>query len=279
MFSIHGHRGCRGYLPENTIPAFYKAIDMGCHFLEMDVVVTQDKQVLVSHEPWLNHEICLDPDGQPLTIDNEKNYNLYQMTYAQIKQIDCGSLGHPRFPQQRPMRTYKPSLRDTIRAMEQYTQQQGLLPISYNIEVKRLPQDDGIFHPDAIEFTTLIVDILREEQVLDRTMYQSFDIECMQTARHLAPNLRLSFLVDNSKSIAENLDDLGFVPPIYGPYFKQIDPTMMRYAQDHNIQVIPWTVNEKADIYRLIKMGVNGLISDYPDRVVQVLQELRAHNT
>ncbi len=275
MFTIHGHRGCRGYLPENTIPAFFKAIDMGCHFLEMDVVVTKDKEILVSHEPWLNHEICLAPDGAMLSPENEKNYNLYDMTYAQIKQIDCGSIGHPRFPLQQPMRTYKPSLRDMIDAMEWYTQQHGLLPISYNIEVKRHPEDDGIFHPNGREFSSLIIDILREKKVLERSQFQSFDIECMHVARELAPELRLSFLVDNNKTAAENIHDLGFMPPVYGPYFQQIDIEMMDYAQANQLKVIPWTANEKADIHRLIKMGVAGLISDYPDRVVEVLKTLR----
>lgn len=270
MFTIHGHRGCRGYLPENTIPAFYKAIDMGCHFLEMDVVVTKDKEILVSHEPWLNHEICLAPDGQVLTKENEKTYNLYDMTYAQIKEIDCGSIGHPRFPQQQAMRTYKPSLRDLIDAMEAYTKQRGLLPISYNIEVKRLPKDDGIFHPNGVEFSNLIIDILKEKNVLHRAIFQSFDIECMQVAHRIAPELALSFLVDNDKTAAENIKELGFMPPIYGPYFQQIDAAMMTYANENNLKIIPWTVNEKEDIQRLIKMGVAGLISDYPDRVVEI---------
>ena len=275
MFTIHGHRGCRGHLPENTIPAFFKAIDMGCHFLEMDVVITKDKEVLVSHEPWLNHEICLAPDGQVLSPENEKDYNLHEMTYAEIKQIDCGSIGHPCFPEQERMRAYKPSLRDMIDAMEWYTQQHDLLPISYNIEVKRLPEDNGIFNSNGVEFPSLIIDILKEKKVLQRSQFQSFDIKCMHIARKLAPELRLSFLVDNDKSTAENIQNLGFMPPIYGPSFQRIDADMMYYAQSNNLQVIPWTVNKKVDIYRLIKMGVAGLISDYPDRVVEVLQELR----
>lgn len=277
MFTIHGHRGCRGYLPENTIPAFYKAIDMGCHFLEMDVVVTKDKEILVSHEPWLNHEICLAPDGHPLTKENEKTYNLYEMTYAQIKEIDCGSIGHPRFSQQRSMRTYKPSLRDLIDAMETYTKQHGLLPICYNIEVKRHPKDDGIFHPNGLEFSNLIIDILKEKNVLHRAIFQSFDIECMQVAHKVAPELTLSFLVDNNKTAVENIKDLGFMPPIYGPYFQQIDVAMMDYANANDLKIIPWTVNENDDILRLIEMGVAGLISDYPDRVVKIWKTLR-HN-
>jgi glycerophosphoryl diester phosphodiesterase len=268
MFTLHGHRGCRGLLPENTIPAFHKAIDLGCHFLEMDVVITKDKEVLISHEPWLNHEICVAPDGKQLSVQNEKDYNLYEMTYTQIQQIDCGSIGHPRFPSQLPMRTYKPLLRDMIDNMEAYTKAKGLLPVGYNIEVKRLPKDDGLFHPDGLEFSTLIIDILREKNILDRAIVQSFDIECMQIARSICPELTLSFLVDNGKSVAANIEKLGFTPPLYGPSFQQIDQAMMDYCNANNIKVIPWTVNERADIKRLIKMGVSGLISDYPNRVI-----------
>lgn len=271
MIELHGHRGCRGLLPENTIPAFQKAIDLGCHYLEMDVVITKDKQVLVSHEPWLNHEICLAPTGQKLTPANEKDYNLYHMTYAEIQQLDCGSIGHPRFAQQRPMRTYKPSLKDVILNMEAYTKSKGLLPIGYNVEIKRVPEDDGIFHPNGEEFSTLVIDVFRQMGVMNRAMFQSFDIECMQVAHHIAPELRLSFLVDNDLDINTNLQNLGFIPPVYGPYFKQIDAKMVADARANNVSIIPWTVNEEADMTRLIELGVGGLISDYPNRVVELL--------
>lgn len=274
MFTIHGHRGCRGLLPENTIPAFHKAIDLSCHFLEMDVVITKDKEVLVSHEPWLNHEICDAPDGSPLTVGNEMDYNLYEMTYAEIKKIDCGSKVHPRFPNQQPMRTYKPSLREMIDSMEAYTKAKGLLPIGYNIEVKRVPKDDHIFHPDGEEFSTLIIDILKEKNVIDRSIFQSFDIECMQIAHKICPDLTLSFLVDNDKSVEANFEELGFLTPIHGPNFTQIDENLMAYCNANGIQVIPWTVNKEEDIKRMIEVGVSGLISDYPDRVVRVMRNM-----
>lgn len=274
MFTIHGHRGCRAWLPENTIPACYKAIDWGCHFLELDVVITKDKQVLVSHEPWLNAQICLAPDGSRIAPEEEQSYNLYQLTYEEIKQIDCGSLRHPRFPQQQPMHTYKPSLADLIDCMEAYTKANGLLPISYNIEVKREAKDDGIFHPAAEEFAMLVIETLDQKGVLARSMFQSFDIDCMRIAHKNSPELTLSFLTDNNKTAAQNFEDLGFMTPIYGPYFKQIDIEMMAFANANHLKVIPWTVNETEDIQRLIRMGVAGLISDYPDRVVEVVQSL-----
>ncbi|MCH2021936.1 MAG: hypothetical protein MK207_05595 [Saprospiraceae bacterium] len=271
QFTIHGHRGCRGLLPENTIPAFHKAIDIGCHFLEMDVVITKDKQVLVSHEPWLNHEICTAPDGKVLTLENEKQYNLYDMTYDQIRQIDCGSIGHPRFKEQRPMPAYKPLLSDMIDSMEAYTKSRGLVPVGYNIELKRVPEDDGVFHPGAEEFSKLLIDVLRAKKVINRSIFQTFDIECMQVGHRIAPELLQSFLVDNDNDAPTNIENLGYMPPIYGPYFKQIDSEMMAFANSVNLKVIPWTVNEESDMLRLIKMGISGLISDYPDRAVKII--------
>jgi glycerophosphoryl diester phosphodiesterase len=273
MFTVHGHRGCRAYLPENTLPAFFKAADLGCHALELDVVVTKDKQVLVSHEPWLNHEICLSPQGTLLQPEEGKRYNLYEMTYAEIKRLDCGSLGHPRFPTQQGTRCYKPSLSDTIAAMDRYCAERGLLPIHFTIEVKREPQDDHIWHPAAEEFMELIVEVLTQHQVLARALVQSFDIECLQIARRLAPTLKLSYLTDDARPLAELLDLLDFFPDCYGPNFKYITLDLMQEAQKRHLPVIPWTVNETKDITRLMDWGVAGLISDYPERVLTILRK------
>lgn len=269
QFTVHGHRGCRGYLPENSIPAFQKAVDMGCHYLELDVVVTKDHQVLVSHEPWLNHEICRAPDGTVLTKDNEKKYNLYDMTYAQIRQIDCGSIGHPRFVQQTAMRTYKPLLADLIDNIEAYTTTRGLLPVGYNIELKRHPEDDGIFHPNATVFSSLVIDVLKEKSVINRSIFQTFDIESMEVGHRICPELTQSFLVDNDLSAEDNFKLLSYLPAIFGPYYQQISLDTMLFCTDKNIKVIPWTVNESAAIQSMLQLGVAGMISDYPDRVLK----------
>ena len=97
---IQGHRGCRGLLPENTIPAFLKAIELGATTLELDVVISKDKQVVVSHDPYLSHMICLNAKGEAISEEEEKEYNLYKMSYAEIAQCDCGSQPHPGFPEQ-----------------------------------------------------------------------------------------------------------------------------------------------------------------------------------
>ena len=102
-FDIEGHRGCRGLMPENTIPAMYKAIDLGVTTLEMDAVITKDREVVVSHEPFFNHEITTKPDGTEVKESEERNLNIYHMTYEEVKQFDVGKKNHPRFPRQQKM--------------------------------------------------------------------------------------------------------------------------------------------------------------------------------
>ncbi|HMC98239.1 MAG TPA: glycerophosphodiester phosphodiesterase family protein, partial [Flavobacteriales bacterium] len=103
---LHGHRGCRGLLPENSLPAFTRAVELGCDFLELDVVLSGDGQVIVSHEPWMRHGLCLDPRGDGITPAQEPVLNLYRMTTTQIQSYDCGSVEQPDFPDQEQVKTY-----------------------------------------------------------------------------------------------------------------------------------------------------------------------------
>ncbi len=117
-FDIDGHRGCRGLMPENTIPAMLKAIDLGVNTLEMDVVITADDKVVVSHEPFFNHEITTLPSGKTFEEKDEKQYNIYRMTYDSVLKYDVGIKPHPRFPLQQKMNVQKPLLSVLIDSME-----------------------------------------------------------------------------------------------------------------------------------------------------------------
>lgn len=108
QIDIQGHRGCRGLFPENSLPAFEKAIDLGVTTLELDLAITKDHKVVVSHEPYMNSVICFDPDGNTIDASMERKYNLYQMTHEEIKQFDCGSKVHSNYPNQKKLKTYKP---------------------------------------------------------------------------------------------------------------------------------------------------------------------------
>lgn len=269
-----GHRGCRGLLPENTIPAFKKAMDIGVMTLEMDVVITKDKQVLVSHEPFLSHEICLKPDGTEISEEEEKSFNVYKMTYEEIAAFDCGSRPHSRFPDQEKMAVHKPLLKDVIDAVEAYAAETGRKePLLYNIETKCTPATDSVFHPGPEEFAQLLLDVLTEKNILDRVTIQSFDVRTLQYIHPKLPEQSLALLIENEDSPEENLEKLGFIPAIYSPYYLLVNEHLMTLANEKGMQVIPWTLNEKEDMRNMLAFGVHGIISDYPDRLIEVLEE------
>jgi glycerophosphoryl diester phosphodiesterase len=270
---IQGHRGCRGLLPENTIPAFLKAVELGVTTLELDVVISQDKQVVVSHEPFLSHVICKSPTGKAIEEEDEKKYNLYEMPYAVIEQCDCGSQPHPQFPEQENFPAYRPLLSEVIDTVEQFIAGNGYEPVFYNIETKSSEAGDDIFHPKPAEFTDLLLSVLNEKELQGRVVIQSFDVRTLQEIKQKKPELKLALLIGNTDSPKENLDKLGFTPTIYSPYYKLVDANLMKLARRQKMQIIPWTVNEPEDIENMLEMGVDGIISDYPNRVIDLVKE------
>ena len=265
-FDIQGHRGARGLRPENTIPAFIMALDSGVTTIELDVAITKDKQVIVSHEPWMSSAICLDSAGRAINEKEEKKFNIYQMTFEQVQLFDCGSIGNSKFPQQEKMKTTKPLLRDVIVAVENHIKSHATYEVDYNIEIKSSPEGDKKFHPSVEEFSDLIYQLVDEYIPLERVVIQSFDFRVLKYWHQKYPDNRLAALVENTKSIDANLANLGFKPSTYSPYFKLLNREKVKYLHQLRIRVVPWTVNEISDMLSLKGMGVDGLITDYPDR-------------
>ncbi len=265
-FDVQGHRGARGLMPENSIPAFLLAIDMGVTTIELDVVITKDKKVVVSHEPWMSAAICLNPEGQAFNEKEQKKYNIYQFTYDEVKQFDCGSKGNATFPQQQKVQAYKPLLSDVIVAVETHIKSYASYEIDYNIEIKSTPAGDKKLHPSIEEYSDLVYNLVDQYIPLERLVIQSFDFRVLKYWHQKYPHIRLAALVENTKSIDTNLDALGFKPSIYSPYFKLLSKDKVTYLRQQKIRVIPWTVNEVSDMLSLKGMGVDGFITDYPDR-------------
>ena len=272
-FDLQGHRGARGLLPENTIPAFLRALELGVTTLEMDVVIAKDSTVVVSHEPWMSGTICSLPSGEPVPFAEQLSYRLFEMTYDEVAAFDCGSRDHPRFPRQEKMNIAKPRLRDVIDAAENYAQEHGLPPVQYNIETKSRPAWDETFNPDPETFTRLLYGVLVETGVKDRAILQSFDVRTLQIGRRLDPSWRLALLVEarDDPGLAANLDTLGFIPEIYSPDYHLVDADLIREAHARGMLVIPWTINTLEEMQRLKDLGVDGLITDYPDLGVALL--------
>ena len=264
---VQGHRGCRGLMPENTLPAFQKAIDLGVNTLELDLVISKDKKVVVSHDPFMNHDIALDPSGNQISKSEEKSYNLYTMTYDSIKMYDCGSKEHPRFPNQKKLKVHKPLLSEVIDLAEEQTQHN----IQYNIEIKSLPIWDNVFTPNVQEFVALVLEVINKKGISNRVTLQSFDVRTLEEIKKNAPQIKTSLLVDEFESINDKLNQLSFKPEIISPYFKLIDASIVKELHDEGYKVIPWTLNEQKDIKAMIDFHVDGIISDYPDLVLQLL--------
>ncbi len=262
---IQGHRGARGLMPENTIPAMIKAIDLGVTTLELDVVITKDRQVVLSHEPHMSGLICLTPSGERIAIDDH-SHNIYQLTYEQVKQYDCGSIGNAGFPIQVKLHTSKPLLKDMIQTVEKYVKDHGLKPVRYNIEIKSTVEGDNIYHPDVTGFSSLVYDLISRELDWERVTIQSFDFRVLSHFRVKYPDVQLAMLVANDKTWEQNVQDLGFTPEIYSPYYKMLDASSVKQIQQAGMLVIPWTVNAVSDMKMLLEWDVDGIITDYPDR-------------
>ena len=272
---VHGHRGFRGYFPENTITAFKEAAKLGVDYIEFDVVISKDSQVVVSHEPWFNSKICSEPDGKPVTKNHQ--HNLHQLTYVEIKQFDCGKRGNEKFPNQTKIAEYKPLLSEVIETIEKYTKENNLAPIHYNIEIKCSKMGDGKYHPAPDKMAALVYNVIKKYlpdgqagNINDRILIQSFDTRSLQAIHKLNPDLKTGLLVANLKSVNHNIKRLGFSPDYYNPAFKITKQKTITQAHLKSCKVVVWTVDSEKDMKRLISLGVDGIITDYPNVAIKL---------
>ncbi|GAB3589966.1 PI-PLC domain-containing protein [Hymenobacter daeguensis] len=262
---IQGHRGCRGLMPENTIPAMRRALDLGVTTLEMDIAISQDQQVLLSHDPFMNAGFVYRPDGQPIAKSEEKSLRLYSLPYAEIRRYDVGSHGNPKFPKQQKQLTYKPLLAEVIDSAEAYARRRKRPAPFYNIETKTTPGGDGTNHPAPEEFVRLLLAVVNKKGIQSHVIIQSFDPRTLEIVHRTQPALRTALLVENADGLDKNLARLSFAPSIYSPAYQLVTAELVRACHQRNVLVIPWTVNTTAAAEQLIEQQVDGLISDYPD--------------
>lgn len=271
-FDIQGHRGARGLAPENTVPSFLEALRYGVHTVELDVIVSADQRLIVSHEPWCSSVICTDPDGEPVLPEQEEAHNLHLLSVEEIQRYDCGLRGHPDFPHQRPQPAVKPTLGEVVRATDDFCARTGRPPCRFNIEVKSRPSWEGVFQPDVHTFAGIVFAALTELELERRVTVQSFDPRIVARTRELDPTLTLALLVVNDMGFAANVERLGFEPQVYSPLYKMVDSVLVRTVHNRGMRIVPWTVNESMDMRRLVAMKVDGLITDYPNRAAEVFK-------
>lgn len=263
-----GHRGCRGLFPENTLPAFEHAIDLGVHTLELDIAITKDNKVVVSHEPFMNALICLKPNGETMTKDEGLEYNLYQMSYDSIKQFDCGTKFHPTYPEQKKLKTFKPLLSEVFDLVKSKKAK-----VNFNIEIKSKPEYYSIYTPQPEAYVKLVLDEINTSGLAERVNLQSFDLTILEEIKKQSSQMPVALLVEEDESITTKLESLSFKPEIISPYFKLLTEASIKSYQAQGYKIIPWTINEVEHMRQLIDWQVDGIITDYPDRLIGVLNQ------
>ena len=264
-FDLQGHRGARGMYPENSIPGFIYAIDQGVNTLELDLCVTKDRQLVVSHEPVISTEICFDTTGNEIPDSLQMEYNIFNMTYDEISQFDCGSKVHPHYPNQKKISINKPLLTDVIDTVSLYLKKKKIQTINYNIEIKSKEKFDSLFHPPPKVFSDLVYRLIDQKLNWENVTIQSFDFRVLQYFHQTYPNVQLALLIENDLEIKENIDSLGFTPDIYSCYYVLLSQKSVNKCHQLGMKVIPWTVNEAKTMKKLLTWGVDGLITDYPN--------------
>jgi glycerophosphoryl diester phosphodiesterase len=262
IIDYQGHRGCRGLWPENTLVAFEKALTFPkITTLELDIVMTKDGQIIISHEPWLNPEICKGPKGE--INYTEHLFDLYTMNYTEIKKCDCGSLKHPRFQSQTKVVAYKPLLSDLFVLVKKKLHRK----IMYNIEIKSNPEWDDKYTPKPEVIATALLQLINKYKMDKYVTIQSFDTRSLEVVKKLNPTMKLAYLVETNDSVIDNLKKITFKPDIYSPYYGLISTDDIQYLHNQSIKVIPWTVNTAELIERMVSLGVDGIITDYPNLI------------
>ncbi|GGI26338.1 glycerophosphodiester phosphodiesterase family protein [Pedobacter mendelii] len=269
-FSAEAHRGGRGLWPENTILAMQNAMKIdGITTLEMDTHITKDGKVVVTHDDYLSPGFMLTPDGKEIPATDSKKYPIFQMDYKDVKAFDLGTKPLEGFPHQQKIKTHISLLEDLIDAVQKDIKVNKTKQFFYNIETKCDAKGDGIVNPEPAIFVKLLMDIIEKKKIMPYVVIQSFDKRTIQIIHEKYPNVKTSFLVANKKTYEENIADLGYKPFILSPVWQMVNEELIKKAHSDNVKVIPWTANKLEDMNALRALGVDGIISDYPDILVQ----------
>lgn len=281
---LHGHRGARGLAPENTWPAFEQALKHGMNVLELDTVITADGDLVIHHDTETNPALCRATDGQPV-----KKMPMSTLTVAELKTFDCGSDRHEKFPEQQPVSGTRLITLDEfftkIKALE--VKDAKVKSVTFNIEAK-FPKGQPT-EPELKRFADLLVGKIRRAGMARRSTVQSFVPEVLPFARALDKDIRTSALFEPTKwqGLKMYLGLGGGVradilaraeavkADIISPYKLYVTGDFLREAHAKKMAVIPWTVNDSAEMAELLKLGVDGIISDYPDRLAKVAAQPR----
>lgn len=252
---VHGHRGARAARPENTIPAFEYAIEHGVDVLELDMAVTKDNVIVISHDPYLHAPICSGP---------KDHVAIRELTLAEVRQYDCGSTQNPGFAHQQTVPGTKMPTLDEVFALAPRGK------FLFNVETKISPKTPELA-PSPEEFVRLFLEKIRAHHLESRVILQSFDFRTLAVMKQLAPEIQLSALCGGpGLDFVKIGKDTG--AQIISPVFQYVTAEQVKAAHDAGLKVVPWTPNEPAQWDKLIAAGVDGIITDDPAALVAHLK-------
>lgn len=262
-FERIAHRGGSALMPENSIGAMRNALDFHVG-LEMDAYLSKDKKVFVYHDDVISPKFASNPEGSPVSKEQASLKKIIEFTYDELTKYDVGLRRHPDFPRRKIVSTRIPLLTDLIDSVELYAQAGALKAPTYSIEMKvpnaTLPAS---YKQDLVDAA---ITIITEKSIQKRVIIQSFDIEVLEYLHKKYPNIQTAYLISQTpEDYMGNLKKLSFKPTAYSPPYRSVTRAMVAYCHQHNIQVVTWTVNDPAEITRLQNMGVDAVMSDYPD--------------
>ena len=270
---LQAHRGGAGLMPENTVSAMKNAMDLGVHTLEFDLQLSGDKQVVVSHDNYFHPRYSMRPDSTLIQKEDPKEY-LYTMPYDSIVRYDVGLRFVERWPGQKKLSEHKPLATDLIDFTEQYAREQGLSPFRYNIEIKsRTGKGEGTLWPEYREFCDKCMEVLLAKGLGDRLVVQTFDVRALEYLHQKYPQVELSYLTEDETEIAQILSQISFTPRWWSPNHEVVTRENVAYCHALGIKVVPWTVDKEDDIARMVECGADAIISNYPDRLIQVVRQ------
>ena len=261
---LQGHRGARGHLPENTLPGFALAIEMKVDTLELDVGVTRDGVVVIHHDRRLNPDVAR-KEGRWVTAPAP---TVHSLTYGELQAYDMGRIRPgseyaARFPHQKPIDgTRIPRLDDLLARMRNSK-------VRFNIETKLVPQaPDETLPPEP--FARAVIAEVRKAGVAQRTTIQSFDFRPLKVVEREAPEIATAYLTSGQSSDPAKVHEAG--ARVWSPDFRDLDAQKVAQARKLGLRIIAWTVNEPDEIQRVLALKLDGIISDYPDRVRAALK-------
>lgn len=276
IVDVQAHRGGMGLYPEESLEAMLNSVDLGVNTLEMDLCVTQDRQVILSHDKYFHPRYATRPDGSYVNSGDPKEY-LWLMPYEEVVKYDVGLKPNPDWPEKECIPVHKPLAAEVIDAVEAYTREKGLPAVKYNIEIKSSPDyDEGIegeHWPEYHEFTDLCMEMLDARGLGDRLIIQCFDERALNYINEKYPGHILSYLVEGWETdYDEYMSVLDFKPEWLSPPYENVDAELLARARADGMKVVTWTVDDPEEMQRLIDLKVDAIISNYPDRLMKAAE-------